>query len=213
MTDRQMYEEKYNSRKVEGDDIQNAALCEEIADDCSQWNPREAIYWRKKAIELAEKCYGRNDIRNTTYYDKIAAGYMENGYHRQAAKWNQKSKKLKVKEKGKDSCEVLQNELAELMLYVRLEEYEKFLSVLGHINNVLETKPDWEKATLYDAYYKRVDAVRLYNIYNEESTLRTVEIEYWDDAICLAQRFFGEDCMELAQAYRRKAFCFDKKSS
>lgn len=105
----------------------------------------------------------------------------------------------------------MQNELEELRIYVELEEYEKFLSVLGHVNNVLETKPDWEKATLYNAYYKRADAVWSYNNYNEESTLCTAEIEYWDCAIQMARKFFGEDCIELAEVYRRKAFCFDKK--
>lgn len=212
MSDRQMYEEEYDRRKVEGDDILNASLCDEIADDCSSFvSSREAIYWRKKGIELAEKCYGKNDIRNTVYYDKIAEEYKGAGSYRQAEKWHQKSKKIKIKEKGKDSCEVLQNELEELRIYVELEEYEKFLSVLGHINNVLETEPDWEKATLYNAYYKRADAVWLYNIYNKESTLRTAVIEYWDDAIFLAQSFLGEDCIELAKAYRSKAFCFDNK--
>lgn len=212
MSDRQMYEEEYNRRKVEGDDILNASLCDEIADDCSSFvSSREAIYWRKKGIELAEKCYGKNDIRNTVYYDKIAEEYKGAGSYRQAEKWHQKSKKIKIKEKGKDSCEVLQNELEELRIYVELEEYEKFLSVLGHVNNVLETKPDWEKATLYNAYYKRADAVWSYNNYNEESTLCTAEIEYWDCAIQMARKFFGEDCIELAEVYRRKAFCFDKK--
>jgi len=211
MTDRQMYEEEYNTRKVEGDNIHNAFLCDEIADDCSGWDSQEAIYWRKKGIELAEKCYGKNDIRNTVYYDKIAEEYKDAGYYRQAEKWNLKSKKLKVKEKGKDSYDVLQNELAELELYVRLKEYEKFLSVLGHVNKILETKPDWGKDTLYDVYFKRADAVWGYNNYNKESTLRTAEIEYWDDTIQLAQMFFGEDCMELAEVYRNKAFCFNKK--
>ena len=35
------------------------------------WNPGEAVYWRKKAIEKIENCYGKGDFRNTAYYDKI----------------------------------------------------------------------------------------------------------------------------------------------
>ena len=98
MSERKYNEEKYNKLKVEGDNIKNAAICNDIADDSLTWNPSEAIYWRKKAIEIIEKHYGDSNIENTSYYDKIVNDLLEKGSYQQAAKWNKKSKKIKIKE-------------------------------------------------------------------------------------------------------------------
>jgi len=88
-TERKYNEEDYNNRKIEGDNIKNATICDEIADDSLLWNPNEAAYWRKKAIEHMENQYGKNHIASTVYYDKLVNDLWEKGSFRQALKWNE----------------------------------------------------------------------------------------------------------------------------
>ncbi len=71
MGDRKYNEEKYLKLQVEDDEEKNALICDQLADESLMWNPGEAVYWRKKAIEKIENCYGKGDFRNTAYYDKI----------------------------------------------------------------------------------------------------------------------------------------------
>ena len=80
--ERKSNENEYNNRKIEGDNVQNAAICDEIADDSFTGNSSEAVYWRKKAIEHIEKHYGKNQITNIIYYDKLVNDLLEKGSFR-----------------------------------------------------------------------------------------------------------------------------------
>ena len=60
MSERKYNEEQYKKQQITGDDIHNAAVCDRIADESLMWNPGEAVYWRKLAVEYMEKHYGKN---------------------------------------------------------------------------------------------------------------------------------------------------------
>jgi len=88
---REHNEKIYEKNKKEEDTLENAMLCEAIADDNLTWNPGEALYWRKKGIQIREQIYGKNDICITPYYEKIVAVLLEKGSYKEAKKWNEKS--------------------------------------------------------------------------------------------------------------------------
>lgn len=206
MSDRKYNEERYNEMKVEEDDVKNASICDEIADDSLMWNPNEAIYWRKQAIEMMEKHYGNKSIENTAYYDKIVNDFMEQGSYSQAEKWNNKSKKIKRKEKGEYAYETLASELCEMEIYNSQEKFDKVPNVWEHEKISLQKNSDMETAELYNVYLKLLHIWVDYKIYTKEE-LDTIDamIEIADKAIDLAQKVYGELNMETAEAYRRKA--------
>lgn len=202
MSERQYNEEKYNKLKVEGENIKNAAICNDIADESLTWNPSEAVYWRKKAIEIIEGHYGDNNINNTFYYDKIVNDLLEKGSYQQAAKWNNKSKKIKIKEKGKYAIEVIINDLYELDIDVQTKKYDTVVECMEHVKESLQKNAGYDPIALYDIYLKLASK-------EGDSGIR----EKWgysgyfaNQAIGLAQEIYGEDSLEVAEAYRRKAF-------
>ena len=75
--DRKHNEERFQKFKKEGDVLDNAILCEAIADNNLQWNPSEALYWGKQGIAIREQICGKHNIDNTPYYDKIVEILLE----------------------------------------------------------------------------------------------------------------------------------------
>lgn len=138
MSDRQHNEEQYSKQLIVGDDFHNAVVCSQIADNCLEWNPKEAVHWRKLAVENVEKHYGKNRIENTIYYDKLANDYFENGSFSQALKWNSKSRKIKIMQLGEYAHELLENELLELQLHYHMKQHDEILSVREYIKILLE---------------------------------------------------------------------------
>ena len=69
MLERKWNEEIYEKKKDKKEEysLHNAKLCEKIADESFLFNYNEAIYWRKKSIEIREKIYGNKSIKNTKY--------------------------------------------------------------------------------------------------------------------------------------------------
>ena len=49
----------YWEQQIEGNNLHNAAVCNQIADESLVWNPNEAVYWREPAVENTEKQYRR----------------------------------------------------------------------------------------------------------------------------------------------------------
>lgn len=203
MSERKYNEEKYNKLKVEGDDVKNAAICDQIADDNFMWNPSEAAFWRKKAIEHVEKHYGKESMENTVYYDKIVKDLLEKGSYQQAAKWNNKSKKIKIKAKGEYAFEVLTNELYEMQLNIFLKKYDEIASSVERVKYSLKKNSDGDLSVLYHIYLKLVSIESDHYIYTQEDL--GDRVLFADNAIDIAKKIYGEDSIETAEAYRVKA--------
>lgn len=201
MSERQYNEEKYNNLKVEGDDIKNAAICDEIADNSYTWNPGEAAYWRKKAIEKMENYYGKDNIANTFYYDKIVNDFLAKNSYKQAEKWNQKSKKIKKLEKGEYAFDIITNEINELQIDISLGKYDEVAECMEHVKESLQRNSDRDPVTLHHIYLDL-------SFIEGNSDVRKVRANdgyFIDHAIELAQKIYGEDSLEVAEAYRKKA--------
>lgn len=203
MGERKYNEEKFNSMKVEGDDARNAAICDQIADSSLMWNPGEAVYWRKKAIEIVENHYGKGSWENTFYYDKIVNDLLEKGCYKQAIKWNNKSKKIKMREKGESTFELIINEVYEMDLNIFLEQYDSIVGGMERVKCSLQKNADGSPSYLYYIYLQLVRIGGTYRIYTEKELGDTVY--FADKAIDIAQNTYGEDSIETAEAYRMKA--------
>lgn len=201
MSEREYNEQKYSQLKDEEDNIKNAAICDEIADDSLGWNPSEAVYWRKKAIELAESYYGKENINNTFYYDKIVNDFLEKNSYLQADKWNKKSKKIKIKEKGEYAFEIIKNELFELSINISREKYDQVPACMDHIKEILQKNPGCDSSVLYQIYMELSYA-------EGDSGVRKIRENdgyYIDRVIDLAREIYGEDSLEVVEGYRQKA--------
>lgn len=200
MSERQYNEDRYNEMRVEGDDLKNAAICDEIADDSFTWNPGEAAYWRKKAIEMAEKHYGKENIANVFYYDKIVEDFLAKNSYKQAEKWNKKSKKIKIKEKGEYAFDVIANELTELRIDIFLKNYGMVPKCMEHIKEALKRNAESDPSVLHKIYLELA-------FIEGDSGVQEVRINdgyFVDHAIELAGELYGKDSLEVAEAYRRK---------
>lgn len=207
MGDRKYNEEKYLKLQVEDDEEKNALICDQLADESLMWNPGEAVYWRKKAIEKIENCYGKGDFRNTAYYDKIVNDLMEKGSYKEAVKWNKKSKRIKVKEKGEKSFDVFTNELYELELSILIGKYEDVLNDLTDIPNRVQGFCKQKPLELYNMYLKLIHIEHSYNIHariHGKDELFDI-IQFADRAIELSEEVYGRDSIESAEIYRLKA--------
>lgn len=194
MSDRKHNEKQYNEQQITGDDLHNAAVCSQIADESLKWNPNEAVYWRKLAVENAEKHYGKDKIENTIYYEKLANDYSEKGSFSQALKWVCKSKKIKIKQLSEYALELLENELFELQLYYHMSKYDEIPNVRKRIKILLEKNPDCDETILYKVYLEMAQYKR-----------RDSNFEFADCAMRIAEKVYGEISMETAEIYRIKA--------
>lgn len=200
MSERQYNEDRYNEMRVEGDDLKNAAICDKIADDSYTWNPGEAAYWRKKAIEMVEKHYGKGTIANVFYYDKIVGDFLAKNSYKQAEKWNNKSKKIKIKEKGEYAFEVITCELTELRIDIFLKNYGMVPECMEHIKESLQKNAECDPSVLHKIY------LELASIEGDSGVreVRTNDSYFADHAIDLAREIYGENSLEVAEAYREK---------
>lgn len=200
-------EKEYNNRKIEGDNVINATICDEIADDSLIGNPGEAVYWRKKAIEHIEKQYGKEHILSIVYYDKLVNDLLEKGSFRQAMKCNEKARKIKKKEIGEYALETIKNDLYEVeiadCLYIQehINEDDAAAKSMIHIKECLEKNTVNDKAALYKIYSKLSRWHRSFDMKGAESA----KTYFVDQAICFAQELYGEESYELIEAYLQKA--------
>lgn len=216
--DRKHNEERFQKFKKEGDILDNAILCEVIADDNLLWNPSEALYWRKQGIAIRERNCGKNDINNTSYYDKIVEVLLEKGSYKEAIKWNKKSMKIKIKEKGEACAELLLNELLLSEALSLLYSYNESKEEADQAYNILEKNiSTYSQEMAYDAYLKLVHIYSRYNIGAQNHNLKsTLQNEVCGDrAIQIAKDFYGELSLEMAEAIRRKAMTlgYDKRAA
>ncbi|MCM1213370.1 MAG: hypothetical protein NC331_17245 [Lachnospiraceae bacterium] len=202
MQEREYNEQRYNESKVEGDDLQNAAVCDVIADDSLTWNPGEAVYWRMQAIEKAENHYGKAHMANTFYYDKIVNDLLVKNSYKKADSWNKKSKKIKIKEKGEHAFEAITNELYELRIDIALERYEAAAGCLEHLKESLQRDSQRDPAVLYRIYLEASSTEGN----TEVRQLRANDGYFIDHAMNLARKLYGEDSLEMIDLYRHKAF-------
>lgn len=201
-------EKEYSNRKVEGDNIKNAAICDEIADNSLMGNPSEAVYWRKKAIEHIENQYGKNHIASIVYYDKLVQDLLEKGSFRQAMKWNEKARKIKKKELGEYALDTVKNDLYEveiadcLFVQEKVNEDEAAAKSMIHIKECLDKNMVDDKTMLYKIYSELSGWIhRKFDMEGAES-IRTY---FANQAICLAQELYGEESYEVIEAYLQKA--------
>ena len=196
MSERKYNEERYKKQRIEGDDLHNAAVCDQIADESLVWNPNEAVYWRKLAVEHAEKHYGKNKLENVVYYEKLANDYFHGkAAHNPALKWNSKAKKIKAGQLGEYALELLENELFELRLYyswnIYMNKQEEMSNVRERIKILLEKNPDCEEPVLYKVYSQMAQYKK-----------RDGNFEFADAAMRIAEKAYGEMSMETAEVYR-----------
>lgn len=213
MSDRNFNEIKYNENKSDNDEMYNIVLCSRIADESALWNPNEAVYWRKKAIEKIEKLNGKTHIQNTIYYDKISENLLDKGSYKEAIKWNNKSIKIKIKMKGDASLDLLINMLNMSEAYLLLRDYEKCIIYSNKAMDILNNCEE-ESECIYKAYLKLVYIWGSYNIYAEYHKDAEVSKKNVDDianrAIQISEKIYGEESIETAEAYRMKAVSIDK---
>ena len=216
--DRKHNEERFQEFKKEGNVLDNAILCEAIADDNLLWNPSEALYWRKQGIAIREQICGKHNIDNTPYYDKIVEVLLEKGSYKEAIKWNTKSMKIKMKEKGEGGAEVLINKLLLAEALSLLYNDDESKAEADQAYNILENNiSTYDQEMAYKAYLKLVHIYSCYNIGAQSHNLKlTLQNEVCGDkAIQIAKAFYGEQSIETAEAIRRKAITlgYDKQAA
>ena len=216
--DRKHNEERFQKFKKEGDVLDNAILCEAIADNNLQWNPSEALYWGKQGIAIREQICGKHNIDNTPYYDKIVEILLEKGSYKEAIKWNNKSMKIKIKEKGDSCAELLINELLLSETLSLLYNYKESKVEADQAYNILEKNiAVYDQEMAYDAYMRLVHIYSIYNVGAQNHNLKTtLQTEVCGNkAIQIAKVFYGEQSIETAEAIRRKAMTlgYDKQAA
>lgn len=195
MSDRQYNEERYKKQQIEGDDLYNAAVCDQIADESLKWNPSEAVHWRKLAVEHVEKYYGKNKLEDAVYYEKLANDYFHGkASYSPALKWNSKARKIKAAQFGEYALELLENELLELRLYYCMNKQDEMSTARERIKVLLEKNPDCEESVLYKAY-----------LYMAQYKKHDGNLEFADAAMRIAEKVYGEISVETAEVYRIRA--------
>jgi len=209
---REHNEKIYEKNKKEEDTLENAMLCEAIADDNLTWNPGEALYWRKKGIQIREQIYGKNDICITPYYEKIVAVLLEKGSYKEAKKWNEKSIKIKKKNNKEDSV-LLLNELYNAEISWLLDEYQECNMHADRAFDILNNSTYEIAGVSRDEAYLELE--RMYNSYNFWARDMGKEINAkgiicGDRAIKVSVDIFDRTSLETAEAIRLKAITMRK---
>ena len=210
--DREHNEKIYQKFKKEGDVLDNAILCEAIGDDNLLWNPYEALYWGKRGIAIREQICGKHNIENTPYYDKIVNVLLEKGSYKEAIKWNNKSMKIKIKEKGDSCAELLINKLLLSQLLSLLYNYEESKVEADLAYNTLEENiAIYDQEMAYNAYMKLLHIYSIYNVGAQIHNLKTtLQPEVCGNkATQIAKVFYGEQSIETAEAIRKKAIALE----
>lgn len=210
----------YDELKTEEITIDNAIICERIADENILWRPDEALYWRKEGIKIRESINGNKSIKNTPYYDMITEVLLEKGSYKEALKWNKKSINIKTKFGKEGNSDLLKNRLLYSEIMFLLEDY-----ILGKKEADLaydiidENQSRLENFILYKAYST---LTHLYSTYNIGARFNGLELSNrneicGDKAIEIAKKLYDENSLEVAEAYRMEAItlrdnlekCFD----
>lgn len=216
--DRQHNEEEYQKFMKDGTVLDNVILCETIADNNLMWNPGEALYWKKQGITIREKIFGKNNIENTPYYDKIVEVLLEKGSYKEAIKWNSKSVKIKIKDRGEEFAGLLTNYLLLSEALSLLYAYSESKTAADQAYDMLEKNISaYEQKMAYDAYIKLTYLYARYNIGANSHNLKvTLQNEVCGDkSIQIAKAFYGEQSKETAEAIRNKAVTleYDKQEA
>lgn len=203
---RHQNEKRYQEYK--GDDLlENARLCENISDENFLWSTDEALYWRKKGIELRESVFGKKGLENTLYYDEIVKVLLEKGSYKEVIKWNKKSADIKIKNKGEDTPEILINQIyfAESMLL--LKKYEESKAFLDKAYFNLEKNVGLlNQDVIYESY---LELEILYNRYNSWAERSGIKVDARGDdcgnkAIMASEEIYGQNAVKTADAMRWK---------
>jgi hypothetical protein len=199
-------EKKYQDFK--GDDLlENAILCEKISDENFLWWIDEALYWRKKGIEIRESLFGKKSLENTPYYDKIVKVLLEKGSYKEAIKWNKKSSDIKIKNNGENAPEILINQLyfGESMLLLKKQDESKAFLDKAYI--ILEKNASLlNQDVLYESY---LELEILYSRYNSWADRSGIKVDDRADdcgikAIMTSEKNYGENSIKTADAMRWK---------
>lgn len=201
-------EKKYNELKTEEITIDNAIICEKIAEDNILWWPDEALYWKKEGIKIRESIKGKKCIDNTPYYDMITETLLEKGSYKEALKWNKKSAVLKEKYGGIDNPEILKNKLLLSENMFLLEDYITGKQEADNAYNILNNNLSiLEDSLIYNSCLSLTHLYSTYNIaarYNNYDPSHNNEI-CGDKAIELSKKIFGDNSFEVAETYRKVA--------
>lgn len=198
----------YDELKTEDTTIDNAVICEKIADDNILWWPDEALYWRKEGIKIRESIKGKKSIENTFYYDEIVKVLLEKGSYKEALKWNKKSINLKEKDGGVENPALLENKLLLSETMFLLREYLSGRLEADLAYDIIEKNLSaLEDIILYRAYLSLTHLYSTYNIYarNRGIELSTNNELCGDKAIKIAKKLYGGHSFETAEAYRLEA--------
>lgn len=203
---REQNEKRYQDL-IKEDLLENAILCENISDENFLWWIDEALYWRKKGIEIRESLFGKKSLENTPYYDKIVKILLEKGSYKEAIKWNKKSADIKIKNKGEDTSEILINDLyfGESMLL--LKKYDEAKAFLDGAHIILDKNVSIiDQEVLYESYLELENLYGRYNSWADRSGMKVDD--RCDDcgmkAIIISKKIYGEDSVKTAEAMRWK---------
>lgn len=114
----QNYEDKRNPIE---DCIENAFLCETIANSELMVEPVEAIFWQKKALDIREKLYGKNSIENVLQYERLAEYHLENNAPKSGLLIAKKILKIREKALGNEHIELANSYLSLSKIYSSYE--------------------------------------------------------------------------------------------
>lgn len=199
-------EEIYKNQKTADDSLENAELCETIADDNFMWYVDEAIYWRKKALKIREKIDGKSSPDKVYYYEIIIDLLMEKGSYKEALKWNEKAQKLNEKlHMNNLSIEIYYAEI-----HLNLESYSECIKHGDLAFDVITSERFDRTKSAFKLVNRLLIFYATYIIYydNKKKSYDKL-INCMEIALRIAQEFYGDNSIEVAIVYREKAVYLD----
>lgn len=198
MSERQENLEKYQKEKLQPEIcLENAKLCDDIS---KLWasSDNEAVFWKKKAVEIREKFYGKNNSQLAPYYDEAAQFFLEMTKHKASLKTCEKSLKIKMKEND-DFTELLKTYAIMMSAYVVLEDYQKGIECGERILNDSRLKDESASESLISII---LSLAYMYELTKQETEMKKW-LEYGRD---LAVKTCGENCVLAADMYLEIAY-------
>ena len=143
---------RYEKNKSPEDCIENAALCERYSEGAYPFSCDDAIFWLKKALEIRETLYGKNNIENIKQYENLAYIYAEKLSHSMAIKWYKKAIMIRESYGRIPDLPLVVDYINVAKIYGHIDCYTEYEKNIFYAKQLVEEKIPSEKSVAYYVY-------------------------------------------------------------